>query len=289
MDHIGTEVNTHESAQPVYTVKYLEELVTRVRNGNLKIVIYGLGHVGAPLAAVWLRAGVSVIGIDKSEKVREYAKEGKTQIPEPYVNEAFAKGLERIDFRSMMTQLLPSKDSFFKMICVPVMADNATANLQTVENVVSAIGIGLKHGDVVALTPSVPPGTTEDFILPILEENSRLKCERDFFMIYNPERIYEGRAIHDIEDGYPAILAGIGPQSSNIASVLYQLIYKKGVIKLSSPRTAEFEKLIEGVYRDVNIALANELAMISERIGVDFWEARNALTLNHIVTFTDPA
>ena len=147
---------------------------------------------------------------------------------------------------------------------------------KSVENVVSSIGIGLKHGDVVALTPSVPPGTTEDFILPILEENSRLECERDFFVVYNPERIYEGRAIHDIEDGYPAIVAGTGPQSSNIASVLYQLIFKKGVIKLSSPRTAEFEKLIEGVYRDVNIALANELAMISERIGVDFWEARNA-------------
>jgi nucleotide sugar dehydrogenase len=276
MDRISTEVNTHESAQPVYTVKYLEELVTRVRNGNLKIAIYGLGHVGAPLAAVWLRAGASVIGIDKSEKVREYAKEGKTQIPEPYVNEAFAKGLRENRFSVYDDPVAASKDSYFKMICVPVMADNATANLQTVENVVSSIGIGLKHGDVVALTPSVPPGTTEDFILPILEENSHLKCERDFFVIYNPERIYEGRAIHDIEDGYPAILAGIGPQSSNIASVLYQLIFKKGVIRLSSPRTAEFEKLIEGVYRDVNIALANELAMISERIGVDFWEARNA-------------
>jgi nucleotide sugar dehydrogenase len=276
MDRISTEVNTYESAQPVYTDKYLEELVTKVRNGNLKIAIYGLGHVGAPLAAVWLRAGASVIGIDKSEKVREYAKIGKTQIPEPYVNEAFAKGLGENRFSVYDDPVAASKDSFFKMICVPVMAYNATANLQTVESVVSSVGIGLKHGDVVALTPSVPPGTTEDFILPILEENSHLKCERDFFVIYNPERIYEGRAIHDIEDGYPAILAGIGPQSSNIASVLYHLIFKKGVIKLSSPRTAEFEKLIEGVYRDVNIALANELAMISERIGVNFWEARNA-------------
>ncbi|MGH9979265.1 MAG: nucleotide sugar dehydrogenase [Nitrososphaeraceae archaeon] len=276
MDRIRTEVNTHEDAQPVYTVKYLEELVTRVRNGSLKIAIYGLGHVGAPLAAVWLRAGASVIGIDKSEQVRKYAKEGHTQLPEPYVKEAFAKGLRENRFSVYDDPVAASKDSFFKMICVPVMADNATANLQAVENVVSSIGIGLKHGDVVALTPSVPPGTTEDFILPILEEKSRLKCERDFFVIYNPERIYEGRAIHDIEDGYPAILAGIGPQSSNIASVIYQLIFKKGVIKLSSPRTAEFEKLIEGVYRDVNIALANELAMISERIGVDFWEARNA-------------
>jgi nucleotide sugar dehydrogenase len=276
MDRTSPEVNTHENAQSVHTVKYLEELVTRVRNGNLKIAIYGLGHVGAPLAATWLRAGASVIGIDKSEKVREYAREGKTQIPEPYVNEAFAKGLNENRFSVYDDPVAASKDSFFKMICVPVMAENANANLQAVENVVSSIGIGLNQGDVVALTPSVPPGTTEEFIVPILEEKSGLECERDFFVVYNPERIYEGRAIKDIEDGYPAIVAGTGSQSSNIASVLYQLIFKKGVIKLSSPKTAEFEKLIEGVYRDVNIALANELAMISERIGIDFWEARNA-------------
>ena len=276
MDRTSSVVNIHENAQSVHTVKYLEELVTRVRNGNLKIAIYGLGHVGAPLAATWLRAGASVIGIDKSEKVREYAREGKTQIPEPYVNEAFTKGLKENRFSVYDDPVAASKDSFFKMICVPVMAENANANLQAVENVVSSIGIALKHGDVVALTPSVPPGTTEEFIVPILEEKSRLECERDFFVVYNPERIYEGRAIQDIEDGYPAIVAGTGPQSSNIASVLYQLIFKKGVIKLSSPKTAEFEKLIEGVYRDVNIALANELAMISESIGVDFWEARNA-------------
>lgn len=276
MDHIRSEANTDETARSLHTVKYLGELVTRVGNGNLKIAIYGLGHVGAPLAAAWLRAGASVIGIDKSEKVREYAREGKTQIPEPHVNEAFAKGLKEDRFSIYDDPVAASKDSFFKMICVPVMAENANANLQAVENVVSSVGIGLKHGDVVALTPSVPPGTTEDFILPILEEKSRLECERDFFVVYNPERIYEGRAVHDIEDGYPAIVAGAGPQSSTIASVIYQLIFKKGVIKLSSPRTAEFEKLIEGVYRDVNIALANELAMISERIGVNFWEARNA-------------
>ena len=276
MDRKRSEDNTHENAQSVHKVKYLQELVTRVRNGDLKIAVYGLGHVGAPLAAVWLRAGACVIGIDKSEKVREYAKEGKTQIPEPHVNEAFVKGLKENRFSVYDDPVAASKDSFFKMICVPVMAENAHANLQAVENVVSSIGVGLKLGDVVALTPSVPPGTTEDIILPILEENSRLDCERDFFLVYNPERIYEGRAIHDIEDGYPAIVAGTGPQSSDIASALYQLIFKKGVIKLSSPRTAEFEKLIEGVYRDVNIALANELAMISEKIGVDFWEARNA-------------
>ena len=130
MDDIRSEVNADENAQSVHTVNYLEELVTRIRNGNLKIAIYGLGHVGAPLAAAWLRAGASVIGIDKSEKVREYARGGKTQIPEPYVNEAFAKGLKENRFSVYDDPVAPSKDSFFKMICVPVMAENANANLQ---------------------------------------------------------------------------------------------------------------------------------------------------------------
>jgi nucleotide sugar dehydrogenase len=284
ISHMGTHkmvrmtsaAYAHETAQSGFTAKYLEELVTRVRNGNLKIAIYGLGHVGAPLAAVWLRAGAYVIGIDKSEKIREFAREGQTPIPEPHVDEAFVKGRRENRFSVYDDPVAASKDSFFKMICVPVMAENSNANLQSVENVVSSIGIGLKYGDVVALTPSVPPGTTEDFVLPILREKSGLECERDFFLVYNPERIFEGRAVQDIEDGYPAIVAGAGPQSSNIASALYQIIFKKGVIKLSSPKTAEFEKLVEGVYRDVNIALANELAMISERIGVNFWEARKA-------------
>lgn len=276
MDRSRSEVNTLENAQSVHAIKYPEDLVTKIRNGKLKIAIYGLGHVGAPLAATWIRAGAYVIGIDKSEKVRDYAREGKTQIPEPHVNEAFSTGLNENRFLVYDDPVAASTDSFFKMICVPVMAENATANLQAVENVASSIAMGLKRGDVVALTPSVPPGTTEDFILPILEDKSRFACERDFFVVYNPERIYEGRAIHDIEHGYPAIVAGVGPESLKVASVIYQIIFKQGVIKLSSPRTAEFEKLIEGVYRDVNIALANELAMISERIGVDFWEARNA-------------
>ena len=284
VSHMGThkmvsmpsEVHVHETLQSGFTVKYLEELVAGVRNGNLKIAIYGLGHVGAPLAAAWLRAGASVIGIDKSEKVKEFAREGKTPIPEPLVNEAFAKGRRENRFSIYDDLVTASKDSFFKMICVPVMAENSNANLRAVENVVSSIAVGIKPGDVVALTPSVPPGTTQDFVLPILTEKSGLECERDFFLVYNPERIYEGRAVQDIEEGYPAIVAGAGPLSTNLGSVLYQLIFKKGVIELTSPKTAEFEKLIEGVYRDVNIALANELAMISEKIGVDFWEARNA-------------
>lgn len=253
------------------------DLARRIKIGEFKIAVYGLGHVGSPLASTWLRAGAHVVGVDKSQKVLDNAKKGRTHVPEPGVNEAFSKGLKEKRFYVYDDPVRASQDANLKMICVPVLlTDSFSADLAAVKQVASAIGRGLKKGDVVSLNPSVPPGTSEDVVLPILEKESGLHVERDFYMIYNPERIYEGRAIEDIEERYPAVVAGAGPKSLEIGSKLYSLIAKKGVIKMSNMRTAETEKLLEGVYRDVNIALANEMAKFCEKVGVNFWEAREA-------------
>jgi nucleotide sugar dehydrogenase len=232
----------------------------KIKSGAFKIAVYGLGHIGSPLASVWLRQGAHVIGVDKSSKVLENAKIGKTHLLEPGVNEAFTKGIEDNRFEVYGDLVKASLDSYFKMICVPVLAKNGSADLAAIKDVATSIGKGLKKFDVVALNPSVPPGTTEEVVLPILEKESGFKAETDFYMIYNPERIYEGRAIEDIEQRYPAIVSGAGVRSVNIGTKIYSIIFKKGVIAMSSIRTAETEKLLEGVYRDVNIALANELA-----------------------------
>lgn len=248
----------------------------KIKSGAFKIAVYGLGHIGSALASVWLRQGAHVIGIDKSSKVLENAKIGKTHLLEPGVNEAFTKGIEDNHFEVYEDLVKASLDSYFKMICVPVLATNGSADLAAIKDVATSIGKGLKKFDVVALNPSVPPGTTEEVVLPILEKESGFKAETDFYMIYNPERIYEGRAIEDIEQRYPAIVSGAGVRSLNIGTKIYSIIFKKGVIAMSSIRTAETEKLLEGVYRDVNIALANELAKFCEKVGIDFWEARDA-------------
>ena len=253
------------------------DLARRVRTGEFRVAVYGLGHVGSPLASSWLRAGAHVIGIDNSSEVLENARKGRTHIYEPGVNEAFSKGLKEKRFFVYGDPLKGSQDSHFKLICVPVLLTHSfSADLSAVKQVATVIGQGLKKGDVVSLNPSVPPGTSEDVVLPILEEQSGLKVERDFYMVYNPERIYEGRAIEDIEERYPAIVAGAGAKSLEIGAKLYSLVAKKGVIKMGNIRTAEAEKLLEGVYRDVNIALANEMAKFCEKAGVDFWEAREA-------------
>jgi hypothetical protein len=253
------------------------DLARKVKSGEFKIAVYGLGHVGSPLASAWLRAGAHVLGVDKSPKVLENARKGRTHVPEPGVNESFSKGLRDKKFYVYDDLVKASQDAHLKLICVPVLlTDSYSADLSAIKQVASAIGRGLKKGDVVSLNPSVPPGTSEDVILPILEKESGLQVERDFHMVYNPERIYEGRAIEDIEERYPAVIAGAGPKSLEIGSKLYSLVAKKGVIRMSSMRTAETEKLLEGVYRDVNIALANELAKFCEKAGVNFWEAREA-------------
>ena len=253
------------------------DLARRIRSGEFKIAVYGLGHVGSPLASTWLRAGAHLIGVDNSSEVLENARKGRTHVDEPGVNEAYSKGLKEKRFLVYGDPVKASQDSHFKLICVPVLlTDSFSADLSSVKQVATAIGQGLKKGDVVSLNPSVPPGTSEDIVLPILEEESGLKVERDFYMIYNPERIYEGRAIEDIEERYPAIVAGAGAKSLEIGAKLYSLVAKKGVIKMGKIRTAETEKLLEGVYRDVNIALANEMAKFCEKAGVDFWEAREA-------------
>ena len=274
-------MKNHRKAKPISAAaKYNNdnrELSGKLRSGEFKICVYGLGHVGAPVASVWLRAGGHLIGVDKSSMVLESARKGRTHVYEPGVSEAFSKGLNENRFFIYSDPIKASQDSHFKLICVPVLlTDSSSADLSAVKEVASAIGRGLKKGDVVSLSPSVPPGTSEDIVLPILESESGLKVERDFYMVYNPERIYEGRAIEDLEERYPAIVGGAGPKSLEIGAKLYSLVAKKGVVKMDTMRTAETEKLLEGVYRDVNIALANEMARLCQSLGVDFWQAREA-------------
>ncbi len=254
------------------------DLARRIKSGKAKMAVYGLGHVGSPIAAVWLRFGAHVIGVDKAPLVLESARKGRAHIAEPGVGAAFSKGLRQKRFFVYDDPVRASQDSAIKMICVPVLptGQSLSADLGAVKQVASSIARGLKKGDTVILNASVPPGTSEDVVVPVLEKESGLKAEKDFMMVYSPERIYEGRAIRDIEENYPAIVSGAGPASLAAGAKLFSLVFRKGVIAMSSMRAAEAEKLLEGVYRDVNIALANELALFCEKSGIDFWEAREA-------------
>jgi nucleotide sugar dehydrogenase len=165
-------------------------IAQKVYSGEFKIAVYGLGHVGSAMASVWLRAGAHVIGIDKSPTVLNYAREGKTHLPEPGVGDAYAEGIKSGRFIVCDNLERASQESYLKMICVPVLYKDGSVDLSSLKDVASEVGKGLKKGDMVAVNPSVPPGTTEDVICKILEDKSSgLLVERDFHLVYNPERI----------------------------------------------------------------------------------------------------
>jgi len=237
--------------------------------------VYGLGNVGGPLAAAWLRAGANVIGVDVSTKLLNEIRNGESHKKEPFISEIFSTALKNNKLSLTSDGIQASKDSQIKIVAVPVALKNNKIDLSIIITVAHNIARGLKKNDTVIICPSIPPGTTEKIILPILEK-SKLKGEKDFWLIYNPERIYEGRALQDIEENYPAIVSGLGKKSTDLAQNLLNIISKKGVLTMSSLATAEAEKLFEGVYRDVNIALANEIVGFCKDVGINYWEARKA-------------
>ncbi|MDE1816514.1 MAG: nucleotide sugar dehydrogenase [Thaumarchaeota archaeon] len=235
-----------------------------------------MGNVGGPIIAAWLRVGAKVVGVDISKKLLSEILAGTSHKKEPFLSETFTTSLKNGNFSVTSDGMKASELSDIKIVAIPVDLDSKKIRLGALKSVSKNIGQGLKKGDVVIICPSMPPGTCEKIVLPILEKHSKLKGERDFFLIYNPERIYEGRALQDIEENYPAVVAGLGEESRRIGEELLKVISKKGVISMSSIANAEAEKIFEGVYRDVNIALANELADFCEKMGVNYWEARKA-------------
>ncbi|HJU14353.1 MAG TPA: nucleotide sugar dehydrogenase [Candidatus Nitrosotalea sp.] len=247
-----------------------------VSNHDKVFSIYGLGNVGGPIAAAWLRAGAKIVGVDISKKLLSEIESGTSHKKEPFLSETFTAGLKSGGFSVTSDGVKASKMSDIKIVAVPVDLSGNKIRLEALKSASKNIAQGLKKGDAVLICPSMPPGTCERTVLPILEKYSKLKGGKDFLLIYNPERIYEGRALQDIEENYPAVVAGLGEESKRFGEELLKIISKKGVITMSSIANAEAEKIFEGVYRDVNIALANELADFCERMGVNYWEARKA-------------
>lgn len=256
-----------------------EQLKSKLREGLITASVYGLGRVGIPLALAWLRAGARVIGVDVNEDwVKSLNSLNFTIRDEPQLTPLLKDFIKNGRFKATTDGVSASRESNVKLITVPTLI-----NLKTLEFDLSALKValqwiakGLNVGDLVIIESSVPPTTTEKIAKPILEEISRLKVEDDFGLAFSPERVFIGRALRDIEDNYPKIIGGIGPKSSRATASLYECIAKKGVIVLSNSTAAELSKLFEGIYRDVNIALANELSMLCGKLNVDFMEIRAA-------------
>lgn len=250
----------------------MESLASRIAEKSARIAIIGLGYVGLPLAVGFAKAGYSVLGIDLDDRKTDAIKEGKSYIQDVATSDVEAVvRLGRMVASKDYDQLC-DVDTIF--ICVPTPFDPMKApDLVFIEQATRGIASRLQHGQLIVLQSTTYPGTTEEYVLPILEE-SGLKAGEDFHLAFSPERINPGDQQFTVENT-PKVVGGLTPHCTELArSLLAQLFAHVHVV--SSPRAAEMTKLLENIFRSVNIALVNELALLSERMHIDLWEVIDA-------------
>ncbi len=239
---------------------------------TLQISVIGLGKAGLPLAAVIADAGIRVLGIDSNEVHVSKINSKNNPIPEePGLQELLQKHVP--DMIKATTRFEEARSSEAYIVIVPLFVDQRkNPDFSILKSAFTNVAKLLKKGDLVVLETTVPPKTTETIIKNVLEENSGLIAGKDFYLAHSPERIMTGYSLSRYRE-FPKIVGGINPESTQKAFDLYTQFCSK-VFQVKDCKTAEFMKVAEGIYRDVNIALANELYQISQGIGVDFWEMR---------------
>ena len=247
------------------------EIRDAIKKGEVTIAVYGLGKMGLPLAAVFAKCGAKVIGVDINERLVEMINRGENYVKEePGLDELVKKNVEAGRLKATTDGVLAAKQADVMIILVPTLADRrGNLKLEPVYDVTKKISQGLEKGDIVITEATMPPGTTESLI-PLLEK-SGLKLG-EFGLAHAPERTMTGTAIRDITGQYPKIVGASDEKTLEAVIGLYETINKKGVIPMSSIKAAEAVKVFEGVYRDVNIALANELALWCEEQDLDALE-----------------
>ena len=168
------------------------------------------------------------------------------------------------------------KDVDFIAICVPTPLDgHQQPDISYVKSSVEAISRFLMQGTIVVLESTTYPGTTEELVKPILEQGSGLKCGRDFYLGFSPERVDPGNLIYKTKNT-PKVVGGIGADATEVIAAMYRAVLEGDVTEVSSPAVAEMEKILENTYRNINIGLVNELAMLCDRMGISIWEVIDA-------------
>ncbi len=249
-----------------------DRLLEKILKKDALIGIIGMGYVGLPLVLSFCEAGFRVLGFDVDSKKVTTLKRGKSylkSIPSSRVSRFIRSG--HLDVTDHFSRL--NKPDCI-LICVPTpLTEKMEPDLQYIENTAEAIRQNIRKGQLIVLESTTYPGTTEELILPRLESTG-MKVGRDFFLAFSPEREDPGNkrfVTHQI----PKVVAGVTPSCQKVVTILYGQIIKK-VVPVSSPRVAELTKLLENIYRSVNIALVNELKMLADRMGIDIWEVIEA-------------
>lgn len=231
----------------------------------MKICVLGLGYIGLPTALLFATHGYEVVGVDINEKVVEKLNSGKA----PFNEFGLDQLLEKAKGNFIAKTEVEDSDVFIISVPTPLEKAVKVAELKYVRLAAEMIYPHLKRDNLVILESTVPPGTYEKLLIPILEK-SGLKID-NFHIAHCPERAIPGRTIHEMINN-DRIIGGYDKKSSELTKLIYSS-FVKGKIYLTDTKTAEFVKLMENTYRDVSIALANEFAQIADESGINVWEA----------------
>jgi UDP-N-acetyl-D-glucosamine dehydrogenase len=248
------------------------ELSIKIENKTAYVGIVGMGYVGLPLAVAVFDAGYELLGFDVDPKKIECLNNGIPYLK--HLGDGFAKNLATADRFSATDNPETLKDADIIILCVPTpLGKHNEPDLTFVVESTKAVAKILRKGQLVVLESTTYPGTTRDEMLPILEATG-LTHGKDFFLAYSPEREDPGRK-SETTQSIPKLIGGIDGLSGDIAYSFYSRVINKAH-KVSSAEVAESAKLLENIYRSVNIALVNEMKLILEKLGVDIWEVVEA-------------
>lgn len=251
-----------------------DELLAKIKNRKIKVGVVGLGYVGLPLAVEKAKAGFRTIGFDVQKEKVELVNSGCN-----YIGDVVDNDLKKLVDEKMLTATTDFsfvKDVDFVAICVPTPLDNhQQPDISYVKASTEEIAKYLTRGSMIVLESTTYPGTTEELIRPILEEGSGLKCGEDFYLGFSPERVDPGNLIYKTKNT-PKVVGAIGRDATEVIAAMYREVLEGDVHEVSSPAIAEMEKILENTYRNINIGLVNELAMLCNEMEISMWEVIEA-------------
>ncbi|MEJ7785092.1 MAG: nucleotide sugar dehydrogenase [Solirubrobacteraceae bacterium] len=239
-------------------------------DAQLTVGVVGLGYVGLPLVVSFAQAGAKVIAVDSDSAKVDAIRRGESYI-EDVPSDVLASVSGRVQATARYAQLAKAEAV---ILCVPTpLTANREPDLSALVAAASALGEVLQPGQLVVLESTTYPGTTRERLVPILEE-SGLRAGTDFHVAFSPERIDPGRTDHTMRTT-PKVVGGMNEESGARAGELYGLVCDR-IVRVGSPEVAEMTKLLENIFRSVNIALVNEMSILCDRMGIDIWEVVDA-------------
>ncbi len=254
------------------------DFINKLEEDKLKICIVGLGKMGLPIAMVFTNSNYKVVGYDISKQLVEDLNDAKTNLKaEPFVQERLTKSINNGNFKAYheINNEVLEADVF--VIIIPILNnEQGEQNLKILLALYEKISSKLNKNALFIQESTLAPQTCKKQIWPILVKNSdKSNGKNQFGLVFAPERTFSGRVIEDIENNYPKIIGGIEKGHGNVAKQIYEKFIKKGVIVVSDTTTAEAIKTFKGAYRDINIAIANQMAEMADNYNIDILEVIN--------------